>query len=67
MEMVQFLMSLAISVVGLCYVLYGLNFEEHVPMYSGTAMMIYPFHLNDLLMLFMIGITLIMVPFLLHD
>lgn len=57
------LWSLLFSSVGLGFFLYGKKQQAVVPLFSGLALMIYPYFVSNSILLVAIGVALIAVPY----
>lgn len=57
------LWSLLFSSVGLGFFLYGKKQQAVVPLFSGLALMIYPYFVSNSILLVAIGIVLVAVPY----
>ena len=57
--------SLIISSVGFAYFVYGKKTVEFLFLISGLALMIYPYFIQDLLISVIIGVLLVIAPFVL--
>jgi predicted membrane protein len=57
------LWSLLFSSVGLGFFLYGKKQQAVVPLFSGLALMIYPYFVSNTILLVAIGIVLVAVPY----
>lgn len=57
------LWSLLFSSVGLGLFLYGKKQQAFVPLFSGLALMIYPYFVSNSILLVAIGIVLVAVPY----
>jgi hypothetical protein len=57
------LWSLLFSSVGLGFFLYGKKQQAVVPLFSGLALMIYPYFVSSTILLVAIGVALIALPF----
>lgn len=55
--------SLLISSIGLGYFLYGKKASNLIPLISGLFMMIYPYFIQNVLVSILVGIVLIIAPF----
>ena len=63
MNMSLLLWSLLFSSVGLGFFLYGKKQQAVVPLFSGLALMIYPYFVSNTILLVAIGIVLVAVPY----
>jgi predicted membrane protein len=57
------LWSLLFSSVGLGFFLYGKKQQALVPLFSGLALMIYPYFVSNSILLVAIGVVLVAVPY----
>jgi hypothetical protein len=57
------LWSLLFSSVGLGFFLYGKKQQAPVPLFSGLALMIYPYFVSNSILLVTIGVALVAVPY----
>ncbi|MDP2029847.1 MAG: hypothetical protein Q8K12_09455 [Thiobacillus sp.] len=57
------LWSLLFSSVGLGFFLYGKKQQAVVPLFSGLALMIYPYFVSNMILLVVIGVVLIALPY----
>jgi hypothetical protein len=57
------LWSLLFSSVGLGFFLYGKKQQAPVPLFSGLALMIYPYFVSNPILLVAIGVVLVAVPY----
>jgi hypothetical protein len=57
------LVSLLVSAVGLAYFIYGKKQGDFLFMADGAALMIYPYFIGGLALLFIVGLVLIAAPF----
>ena len=57
------LWSLLFSSVGLGFFLYGKKQQAVVPLFSGLALMIYPYFVSSSILLVAIGVVLVAVPY----
>jgi hypothetical protein len=57
------LWSLLFSSVGLGFFLYGKKQQAVVPLFSGLALMIYPYFVSSTIVLVAIGVALIALPY----
>lgn len=57
------LWSLLFSSVGLGFFLYGKKQQAVVPLFSGLALMIYPYFVSNTILLVVIGVVLIALPY----
>jgi hypothetical protein len=57
------LWSLLFSSVGLGFFLYGKKQQAVVPLFSGLALMIYPYFVSSTILLVAIGVALIALPY----
>ncbi|MDP2028053.1 MAG: hypothetical protein Q8K12_00230 [Thiobacillus sp.] len=57
------LWSLLFSSVGLGLFLYGKKQQAVVPLFSGLALMIYPYFVSNSILLVAIGVVLVAVPY----
>lgn len=57
------LWSLLFSSVGLGFFLYGKKQQAVVPLFSGLALMIYPYFVPNSILLVAIGVVLVAVPY----
>ena len=63
MNMSLLLWSLLFSSVGLGFFLYGKKQQAVVPLFSGLALMIYPYFVSSSILLVAIGVVLVAVPY----
>ena len=57
------LWSLLFSSVGLGFFLYGKKQQAVVPLFSGLALMIYPYFVSSTILLVAIGVALVALPY----
>ena len=57
------LWSLLFSSVGFGFFLYGKKQQAVVPLFSGLALMIYPYFVSSTILLVVIGVVLIALPY----
>lgn len=57
------LWSLLFSSVGLGFFLYGKKQQALVPLFSGLALMVYPYFVSSVILLVAIGVTLTVLPY----
>ena len=57
------LWSLLFSSVGLGFFLYGKKQQAVVPLFSGLALMVYPYFVSNTILLVAIGVVLVAVPY----
>ena len=57
------LWSLLFSSVGLGFFLYGKKQQAPVPLFSGLALMVYPYFVSSTILLVAIGVALTVLPY----
>lgn len=57
------LWSLLFSSVGLGFFLYGKKQQALVPLFSGLALMVYPYFVSSVILLVAIGVALTVLPY----
>lgn len=56
--------SIIFGVFGLPYFMYGKSQEEYVWLVCGILLMIFPYFISNLTIMIVVGITLIILPFI---
>lgn len=64
MHTASLLLSLVFSSVGVGYFMYGRRQESILPLACGAALCVYPFFVSRVLWMVLIGVALMVVPFL---
>tara|TARA_B110000438_G_C15777244_1_gene634621 strand:- start:1094 stop:1297 length:204 start_codon:yes stop_codon:yes gene_type:complete len=62
MDMTTILWSLFFSSIGFGYFIYGKKQSHAVARYTGIALMIYPYFVQNLLILVIVGFMLLLLP-----
>jgi hypothetical protein len=67
MDLSAFIAGLLFGVVGFVYWRYGKKREKPVMLWSGVALMVYPYVVSALLPVILVGLALVALPFVYHD
>ncbi len=62
--MANFLWGFLFSAIGAGFFLYGRRQTAVVPLACGLALMVYPYFVDDVVMTVVIGVVLVVVPFI---
>ena len=62
--MANFLWGFLFSAIGAGFFLYGRRQTAVVPVACGRALMVYPYFVDDVVMTVVIGVVLVVVPFI---
>ena len=65
--METFVVGLFAGVFGMAYFVYGKRTMKCVPMICGVALCVYPYFIDDLLWVSVVGILLLAAPFVIHE
>jgi hypothetical protein len=66
MDMNSLMFSLLFSSIGMGFMMYGKKMAAFIPMGAGLALMIVPYLITNLIILSVVGLILIVAPFLIH-
>ncbi len=65
--METFVVGLFAGVFGMAYFVYGKRTMKYVPMIAGVALCVYPYFIDDLLWVCVVGVLLLAAPFVIHE
>ena len=60
-------LNLFVSAFGLAYFVYGKKQKKLVPSLAGIALMFYPYFVNNMILFVIIGLVLLVVPFIIRE
>ena len=61
------MLSMLFGSVGLGYLIYGKKAGQLIPLGAGLALMIFPYFISSVMLLIVIGLVLMIVPFVLRE
>ncbi len=65
--METFIVGFVAGIFGMAYFVYGKRSGKFAPMLAGVALCVYPYLIDDLLWLIVVGVLLLAAPFFIHE
>ena len=67
MDSTTIIFSLLFGSVGMAYLVYGKKEQRSVPFLAGVALCAFPYLISNKLLLLLVGVALVLVPFIIRD